>query len=277
MNEVQGQGPVSATPDTGSNAATTSTGQQNASASTPASGSTPTTGEDSFFDVSGLNPELMPVYKRMQGDYTRKTQDLARQRKDLESAKDKASQYDAFMRDPVSNIRRLASQYKIDMTAANGEKDQLRDWQPQTWGEVLEKATARAKEEAKQEVLSEIQPLLTGYQQLRKENIESHLNKIAPDWKEYEADMAALLQEHPTLANDPAKLYRLAVPSERAESAAYTRALEHLQRKVDSSQLAGASTTGKKTGVNPPAMRTVREAAEWAQQTLASQGIRMPA
>lgn len=39
--------------------------------------------EDSFtrFDPSALPPELMPVYKQMQGDYTRKTQEIAEFRK----------------------------------------------------------------------------------------------------------------------------------------------------------------------------------------------------
>jgi len=52
-------------------------------------------GEDSFFDPNSLSEELLPAYKQMQGAWTKKTQELAQQRKEVEAYKAKA---DAFSR-----------------------------------------------------------------------------------------------------------------------------------------------------------------------------------
>lgn len=62
-----------------------------ASASTPQGDAVPaegtTSAEDAFTNVdpSALPPELQPIYKSLQADYTRKTQSLAEQRKQYES------------------------------------------------------------------------------------------------------------------------------------------------------------------------------------------------
>lgn len=49
--------------------------------------------EESFFDPKSVPPELMPAYKQMQGDYTRKTQAIAQERKEAEALKAKAEQF----------------------------------------------------------------------------------------------------------------------------------------------------------------------------------------
>lgn len=52
--------------------------------------------EDSFFDPKTVPPELMPAYKQMQADYTRKTQVIAKERKDAEALKAKAEQFSKY-------------------------------------------------------------------------------------------------------------------------------------------------------------------------------------
>lgn len=58
------------------------------------------------FDPSSLPPELQPAYKQLRGDYTRKTQELAEQRKQAESAN--ALIADLQSEDPDTNQQALA-------------------------------------------------------------------------------------------------------------------------------------------------------------------------
>lgn len=56
--------------------------------------------EDPFFDPSNLPAELLPAYKSMQADYTKKTQGLSQERKAWEAERaqlmEKARQYDKY-------------------------------------------------------------------------------------------------------------------------------------------------------------------------------------
>lgn len=68
--------------------------------------------EESFTNINPqeLDPALQQIYKRMQGDYTRKTQQIADQRRDLQSIQDKASAFDELSQrddfiDYLSKIR----------------------------------------------------------------------------------------------------------------------------------------------------------------------------
>lgn len=68
--------------------------------------------EEGFFDPNSLPEELVPVYKQMQAAYTKKTQEIAQQRKEAETWKQKAdeySQYDQYIpivREMLSNQSR---------------------------------------------------------------------------------------------------------------------------------------------------------------------------
>lgn len=71
----------------------TTTGTEPGIQTTPAPTGTP---EESFFDPSSIPTELVPAYKQMQSAFTKKTQEIAQQRKDAEAWKQKAEQFDRY-------------------------------------------------------------------------------------------------------------------------------------------------------------------------------------
>lgn len=52
--------------------------------------------DDTFFDPTSLPAELVPAYKQMQGAFTKKTQEIAEQRKELEELRGKAAKADEY-------------------------------------------------------------------------------------------------------------------------------------------------------------------------------------
>lgn len=233
---------------------------------TTTSGTGPASGEDTFFDPKELDPSLMPAYKNMQKAFGKKMEEIKTHRQKIEA-------YDSFSKDPIGQVQAMASRlgYKLsradaaavaDTAAPSGE-----GWEPKTWGEVM----ARAKEE----VMKELSPVFNELQTIKKSNLEKMLDDSAPDWREHEEAMVSLLQEHPTLAKDPVKLYRLALPPEILESRAAQAALKKLQSKAEGSKVGGTSTT-KQTTPMPTGVVTFQEAVEIAKRQLAEKGIRGP-
>ncbi len=85
--------------------------------------------------------------------------------------------------------------------------------------------------------------------------------------------MMGLLKEHPSLVNDPGKLYRLAVPAEVIEQRATKAALQKLQASKDSAQVSG-TTNGKAVISEPTGPLTFSQAIEAARKKLSGQGMR---
>ena len=206
--------------------------------------------------------------KNLQRAFTKKTQAIAADRQKIEA-------FDAFNRDPVSQLTKMAERMGYKLTpaqqaqmaqdvAAGGE------WEPKTWDDVM----ARARTEAKREIMKELQPMLGEVQNIKKQSIETMLTEIDPGWQEYEETMMSNLREHPTLSHDPAMLYRLSVPQEVLESRATQRALKKMQTKVDSGRVSGPSQTNKlpKTGVPDKAL-SFQEAVQLAKKRIAEEGI----
>lgn len=258
------------TPDAGTTTKGTegAKGKSSATAQTTApQGTDAASGEDTFFDPKELDPSLMPAYKNMQRSYGKKMEEIKAQRQKVEA-------YDAFSKDPIGQIQAMASRlgYKLTRADAAAVADAAtqsgEQWAPQTWGEVM----ARAKEE----VLREISPMLTEIQTLKKSNIEKMLDDAAPDWREHEDEMVKLLGEHPTLAKDPVKLYRMALPPELLETRATQAALKKLQSKADAAKVGGTSTTKSPATVVPDKAVSFNEAVEIAKRQLAEKGLRPP-
>jgi hypothetical protein len=206
---------------------------------------TQTTDEPTFFDANNLPPELLVPYKQMQAAFTTKTQDIARQRQKVEA-------YDAFMKDPVGQIQALASQYGMQLTRAQAQQVQQaqqeqRDWEPQTWQEVIQ----RTKSEAREEIMREFAPYLNQVQQMQATNIEKQLASIDPQWRNYENNMRDLLQSHPTLVNDVSKLYRLAVPPEALEAKAIQTALKKYEDKAKHVAVSAGGSAPRSTPASP--------------------------
>lgn len=233
------------------------------------------TDEDSFFDPRDIadQPELTAAYKNMQRAYTKKMQAIADQRQKIDA-------YDAFYQNPIEQIQRVAQQYGYQLSPAQAqqvanqqttETQSNEPWQPQSWDEVMSKAT----EIAEQRILQKMDPVLSQVQNMRKESIESQLAEIDPAWHQYEDEMRDTIKTHPTLANDPAKLYRLSVPTEVLESRATQAALRKLEARQQSGKVSGKSTTTKEPGGGlPDKPVSFSEAVAAAKKNLADQGIR---
>jgi len=269
-DEQTAQSETGSVADSGSETtpATATEGQQGQSA-----GTTVTDSEEAIFDpgefdrlTQSLTPELQAqaraLKKSLQGAFTKKTQEIAKHRQKIEA-------YDAFQRDPVTQIQQMARQmgYSLTRAEAQAQVDNQNEWQPQSWDEVLQKAESK--------VMERFAPLLTEMQNMKKTAIETQLTDIDPTWHQYEDTMIQNLSAHPTLAKDPIMLYRLSVPPEVFESRATQKALAKLEARTQSSRVSGSSLTSKtpKTGV-PEGPISFADAVKIAKARLEEEGIR---
>lgn len=242
----------------GTTAETTTDGSSAPPSQTTASG--PDGAVESFFDPESIRgkPELEAAYKQMQASYTKKSQEFARNR-------DKVSQYDQFMSDPVGTMRQLAQQMGYQLVQGSQEPGDTQDFQ--TWDDVM--AAAEKK------VMKRLEPVLGEIQQMKRSTIEQRLDTQYPDWRQYEDDMMQLLQQHPTLVQDVDRLYRMAVPPEVLEARALKAAQRKLQGTKDASNVQGSSKTTKSVTQSTRA-KNFDEAVELAKARLAEQGLRPP-
>jgi hypothetical protein len=223
--------------------------------------------------TANLDPEVKKqvdaLKKNLTSDYTKKTMSI-------KSQKDKLAMVDAYQRNPVGFTKELARRMGLQVVAQN-ERNQTQDdfenWEPQTWKEVVQKISG----EIQRNFQGRHDPLQDEVIALKKTNIENFLDKSAPDWREYEDQMIENIKAHPTLVNDPVKLYRLSVPEEVLDTKAYKRAIETMQDKVNSAQVGGASKTNKESqndGFDKP--MSFDEAVNAAKRSLEKRGIRPP-
>lgn len=224
------------------------------------------TAEETFFDPESIKgkPELEAAYKDMQRAFTKRTTALKDGGKKIEA-------YDNFMRDPVGQLHALSQQYGYSMTKA--EAKQVLDQQnnasdPKSWDDVYGVAENR--------VLQKLQPFLNEVKETRKGQLEKILDDSCPDWRVYEDSMMAELQKHPTLVQDPVKLYRMSVPDEVWQSRATQAAIKKLQSKAESAQVSGGSNTNKQASDSPRGPVPFSKAVEIAKAKLQAQGIRAP-
>jgi len=218
--------------------------------------------EESFFDPQSIKgkPELEAAYKEMQRAFTKKTSSLKEQSKKVEA-------YDAFMQDPISQMQNIAKQYGYSLSRAQAqEMAQMNE--PQSWDDVYSRA--------KQEVLKDLQPIINEVRQTKKTQMEHMLDESCPDWRTYEDDMMQTLQKHPTLVNDPVKLYQLSVPSEVFTARATQAALKKLQTKAEHAQVSGGSTTNKSGSNLPKGKLSFQDAVKAAKAKLSADGLTEP-
>lgn len=240
-----------------------STGQPAGQQTTTQTG---TGADDAFFDPKELDPSLMPAYKNMQKAFSKKMEAIKGDRQ-------KIDMYKALEADPVGTITRMAQQLGLHVGPVQQQTQGNEPWQPQTWDDVLKMAEDRAT----QKLMEKFQPLIQEVTTMKKSNIEKLLDDNCPDWRQYEDDMMANLKAHPSLVNDPAKLYQISVPSSVLESRATQQALKKLQAKATGSQVSGTSTTNKQQVAAPSGPMSFHQAVEYAKKQLEAQGIRPPA
>lgn len=278
MDELMG-GQATAAPET-------KTAQENTPTQTEQAASTQSqASEESFTDFNQLpddvRAQLEPYYKQMQGDYTRKTQKLSKSQKEHLQ---KVQAYDQFMSNPLDNIMRMGAQYGLQFTPAGQQQPQQQeqkpavsqDWQPQTWEEVFSKSSEFLQPQLQQVIKEAIFPYQQEIESLKAElgqqkagRIEKQFDSIDPNWRQYEDEMRELLTEHPSLAKDPAKLYRLAVPDEVVRSRAAQEALKSLEAKTQAAKLE-TSGRSKPSGPARNGPMTFDEAFQAAKNSLRS-------
>lgn len=222
--------------------------------------------EVSFFDPSTIQdkPELVAAYKQMQAAYTKKTTALSQDRSKIEA-------YDAFTRDPMNQLKALASQYGLEINQVGARKQEQgpdgENWEPQNWQDVFK----RAKEEVIQELMPQLRPVFDGVRQVTATNIEKQLDSLDPQWRLYEDEMKANMTEHPSLVKDVAKLYRLSVPEEVLNSRATQAAMKKFEDKAKSAQVHG-NQGATKTAALPKKAANFTDAVEQARAMIANGG-----
>jgi hypothetical protein len=230
-------------------------------------GTTPTeTPPETFFDPQSVPEELQPAYKQMQSAFTKKMQRIADSRKKIEA-------YDAFSANPIAEMQRLAEQYGYQLSPYGQQQTQGQEPQePQTWDDVYKVAEERAMAKLEQRFA----PLLQQVTKMKQNDIERQLSAIDPTWQQYEDDMRSNLKQHPSLANDPAMLYRVSVPQEVLESKATQAALKKMEQKGQATKVSGTSTTTKQPGGFPNKAMSFNEAVRQAKRQIAEQGLAPP-
>jgi hypothetical protein len=252
--------------------ATQTTGAGTEGEATPAQTTTAGTAaeEETFFDPKDLSDELKPAYKLMQRAFSEKTSAL-------KANKPKIDAYDRFMANPIATIQQLGAQYGLHISTqqanqiAQNVASPDQNWEPKTWQDVLDKAKETVLPQARQEVLKELNPLINEVKQTKKIQVEKMLDENCPDWKLYEDDMMKNLETHPSLVNDPIKLYRLSVPEDVLIARATKAALKKMEDKVKGSQVSGGSNTTKPGDSSPTKARNFDEAVVMAKQILSKQ------
>lgn len=270
MAETDGQ--VSQAPETTVTGTQTSTAApESVSTSQPTSSPAPAPTEELIYDPEMIRgkPELEALAKQLQGSYTKKSQEIAQHKQKIQA-------FDEFAANPAQALQQLATQFGYTLTRAQAQQmvneQQKQQFEPQSWDEVINKAKA----ETRQEVLKELEPFLNNVKETRKGQLEKLLDDTCPDWRVYEDDMMKTLQTHPTLVNDPEKLYRMSVPASVLESRAAQAALRKLQNKAESAQISSGSSTNQTADSKPKGKMTFNESVEYAKAKLASQGIKPP-
>lgn len=223
-----------------------------------------------FYDPKDVPVELQDSYKRMQGSYTKKMQEISTSAKEHKA---KVEAYDNFMRDPIGSMQQMAAQqgYRLTKAEAAQAVKAATEFQPKTWDDVI----GRAKHEAKQELLAELQPFINEIRTTKRSQIEAALDSEYPEWRTHEDDMVKLISQHPTLASDPAMLIRLAIPKEVMESKATQAALEKIRKKTEANRSTSGSTTTKMaTDTKPGVFKDINEAVAFAKERLRREGQR---
>ena len=254
---------------TGEGTLSDAAGESGASTEGTTGDGTQDSAEETFFNPADLDgkPELQAAYKNMQRAFSKRMSDLSTHRQKIEA-------YDSFNSDPIKNMSEALSRmgYQVVPQNANAPSNEPQNEDPQSWDDVYSKATQAAKAE----IMREFGPIINQVQGMRKSAIENQLAELDPTWQQYEPDMQKNLKSHPSLANDPAMLYRMSVPASVLESRATQAALKKLQAKTDSSKVSGATTTKTPGTEMPNKPMSFQESVDFARKQLASQGLSAP-
>ena len=215
---------------------------------------------EQFMDPKDLPDDLKPHFKRMQASFTKKMQSA----KELT---DKGKLVDAYNADPIGFTRQLAAQHGLNLNsqAPQGNTGEKTEFKPDNWNEVFKEFEGRMSAY----LANHFQPVLQEVKDVKQKQIESILDKEAPEWREYEDDMISMLQVHPTLAKDTEKLIKLAIPKEVIEGRAMQKALSRINKKGEAAKVSKGSTTTKQVAPSKSGVMSFADAIKAAKNDLA--------
>lgn len=213
--------------------------------------------EDSFFDPNLLpdDPEIQKAYKQLQGSYTRKMQQLSANQKKVDA-------YNAFEANPRQTLEQLAGQYGLSLQQAQEAVNQ--EFEPQDWNDVTKHVTDA--------VLKQLNPIMSEVRTVKQNSLEQMLDSSVPEWRDHEDDMKGLLAKHPTLADDPVTLARMAIPEDVQQGKAMQAALRKLEGKAKAANVSKGSGTSK--AADPlaiPQKGSFQDYVEYARKKLAAE------
>ncbi|MBW2621264.1 MAG: hypothetical protein JRD68_00030 [Deltaproteobacteria bacterium] len=221
-----------------------------------------------FFDPQILvdKPDLKPAYNSMQKAFTKKTMKLAADQKNIDAYKSFETQ---FANDPAGTLDRLAQSQGLQVIRPGASSDDkpkpfTDGWQPGNWKEVAEGLMAQVESRINQAV----NPIKGGLASIENSTFETTLDNLAPEWREYEQDVADTLTMAPGLMKDPAKLLRASLPQKVIEGRAMQAALARMKSQSASGHVGGSSTTTTRPENEPQGKLTFAEAAVAAKKDL---------
>ena len=222
---------------------------------------------ETFFDPKSIEgkPELEAAYKQMLGDYTKKMQQFS-------EGKTKVEQYDAFIANPLLTMQQLATERGWTLIEGAAPNQGNGEFQPNTWGDVEKHLLDKARTELRKEFA----PLTNEVKDLKRQNVETQLDRDHPDWRAYESEMSDVLQRHPTLVNDVDSLYAMSVPKEILEQRSMKAALEKVKGGTESAKISGNKTTSIPTTDQPTKPLSFDEAVAFAKKKLGYSGFTAP-
>jgi hypothetical protein len=243
-------------------------GTTGAETGSPAESSPTTTDPNEFyFDPQTLeeHPELKPVYKSLLKNYTQSKMKLAADQKSIDAFKSFETQFAA---DPAGTLDRLAQSQGLQVTRPGTSSDAPKPftdgWEPGNWKEVAEGLMAQVETRINQAV----NPIKGGLASIENSTFETTLDNLAPEWREYEQDVADTLTMAPGLMKDPAKLLRASLPQKVIEGRAMQAALKRLKSQSASGNVGGSSTTTTRPEDEPQGKLTFDEAAAAAKKEI---------
>jgi len=189
--------------------------------------------------------------RQMMAAYTRKTQDVAKEKQKIDA-------YNMFEKNPEGTIRQIAQQMGFDViprgqqpVASQPGMVDTANWEPQTWDEVLVKAKEQAKESLMAEIRPLLEPLYANLQQVKSQGLENQLSQIDENWRIYEDEIKSNMEFiKPDLlktAEGIKKLYRMSVPDDVFTSKATQTAIHQYEKKVKAAQIESKSKVNNTT------------------------------
>lgn len=215
-------------------------------------------------DPRKLDPALQPIFKRMQGVYTKRMQEIA-------EIRDRAQQVDRFYNDrnfAQETLVRWAAQNGYQLTPINGQTQGQPRLTPAQQGDTptflveqfkanlqpelqwMAEPLAKAMQASMQGML---QPVLQQHEQQTKQQRASEwdkhaneLGEVAPGWEEHEGAMGDLFDfmrsdslYHPTYGSKIQMLYDLATARAASMKQAQARVASAAKNRVSSSRPSG--------------------------------------